>query len=65
MKVEEINKMNIEKLQEELTSLKKELFTLRVQRSVGQSPKNHLFGKLKKDVARVKTVLRQKVKENE
>ncbi len=49
-----------EQLAEELLKLRKEQFALRMQRATGQSPKPDQFGKVRRNIARVKTVLRQK-----
>ena len=45
-------------LAEELLKLRKEQFALRMQRATGQSPKPDQFGKVRKNIARVKTVQR-------
>jgi len=60
MKVQELReKSNIE-LNEELTGLFKEQFNLRMQRGSGQSPRPDQFSKVRKNIARVKTVLNEK-----
>ncbi|MFI4885056.1 MAG: 50S ribosomal protein L29 [Steroidobacterales bacterium] len=46
-------------LSDELFKLRKEQFALRLQRATGQSPKPDQFGKVRRGIARVKTVLRQ------
>ncbi len=51
-----------EELVEELHSLLKERFDLRIQRGSGLSPKPHLFKINKKNIARVKTILVEKNK---
>jgi len=45
-------------LRAELIKLRKEQFALRLQRATGQAIKPDQFGKVRKSVARVKTVLR-------
>jgi large subunit ribosomal protein L29 len=40
----------------ELLNLRREQFALRMQRATGQSPKPDQFGKVRKNIARVKTV---------
>jgi len=45
-------------LRAELIKLRKEQFALRLQRATGQAVKPDQFGKVRKSVARVKTVLR-------
>jgi large subunit ribosomal protein L29 len=39
--------------------LRKEQFALRMQRATGQAPKPDQFGKVRRNIARVKTVLRE------
>ena len=51
-----------EELVEELHSLLKERFDLRIQRGSGLSPKTHLFIINKKNIARVKSILVEKNK---
>ena len=43
----------------ELVSLRKEQFALRLQRATGQAPKPDQFGKVRKNIARLKTVQRE------
>ena len=47
-------------LQAELIKLRREQFSLRMQAASGQTVKSSDFGKSKKNIARVKTVMRQK-----
>ena len=58
MKVEEIRKMSSEELNKELASLKEELFKLRFQHSTNQLENPAQINFVKKDIARVKTVIR-------
>jgi large subunit ribosomal protein L29 len=44
-------------LNEELIKLRREQFNLRMQRATGQMARPDQFGKVRKDIARVKTVL--------
>lgn len=60
MKASELKNKSVEELNKELLELLKEQFNLRMQRGIGQTPQAHLFRKVRKDVARVKTILRQK-----
>jgi large subunit ribosomal protein L29 len=46
-------------LRDELVKLRKEQFSLRMQRATGQQPKPRQFGDARRNIARVKTVLRQ------
>jgi len=59
MKASELRKKSADELHGELLALKREQFALRLQRATGQSPKPDQFGKVRKNVARVKTVQRQ------
>jgi len=47
-------------LKEELLNLRKEQFNLRMQQGAGQMSKPHLFKNVRRDIARVKTVLAEK-----
>jgi len=47
-------------LKEELLNLRKEQFNLRMQRGAGQMSKPHLFQVVRKDIARLKTILSEK-----
>jgi large subunit ribosomal protein L29 len=49
-----------EELADELVKLRKEQFSLRMQRATGQQPKPDQYGHARRNIARVKTVLRQK-----
>jgi len=46
-------------LGDELLKLRKEQFALRMQRATGQMPKPDQFGKVRRNIARLKTVLRE------
>ncbi|MDR3477993.1 MAG: 50S ribosomal protein L29 [Gammaproteobacteria bacterium] len=60
MKASELRNKNAEELQSELLALLKEQFNLRMQRGLGQTPNPHLFGNVRKQIARVKTILSEK-----
>ena len=47
-------------LKEELLNWRKEQFNLRMQRGAGQAAKPHLFKSVRRDIARIKTVLTEK-----
>jgi len=49
-----------DQLQEELLKLKKEQFNLRFQRATGQLEKTHRINQVRKDIALVKTMMREK-----
>ncbi len=60
MKIDEVRGMTPDQLAEQLVSLKKEQFNLRFQRATGQLEKTHRVDEVRKDIARIKTVLRAK-----
>jgi len=59
MKASELRAKAAPDLITELVSLRKEQFALRLQRATGQSPKPDQFGKVRKNIARLKTVQRE------
>ncbi|MDY3281015.1 50S ribosomal protein L29 [Dysosmobacter sp.] len=59
MKANEVRKMNAEQLNEKLTGLKKDLFYLRMQHATNQLDNPLKIKETKRDIARVKTVLRE------
>lgn len=58
MKASELHKKPAAALRADLMKLRKEQFALRLQRATGQPVKPDQFGKVRKNIARVKTVLR-------
>ncbi len=60
MKTEELKNLSKEELQEKEKNLYGELSKLNVQRYTGNVEKPHKFGLIKKDIARIKTILNQK-----
>ncbi|QUD88413.1 50S ribosomal protein L29 [Phenylobacterium montanum] len=60
MKIEDIRGLTTDQLGEELLKLKKEQFNLRFQAATGQMEKTHRVNEVRKDIARIKTVLRAK-----
>lgn len=60
MKIDEIRAMTPDQLGEALLNLKKEQFNLRFQAATGQVEKTHRVDEVRKDIARIKTVLRSK-----
>ena len=60
MNAKELRSKSAAELNDELIKLRKEQFALRMQRATGQAIKPDQFGKVRKNVARLKTVLRQK-----
>lgn len=60
MKAAELREKETEELYEELLRLRKEQFGLRMQDASGQLGQYHLLGQVKRDIARVKTVIVEK-----
>ena len=63
MKAKEINQvrgLSVEKLQEKLQELKKDLFMLRMQHATNQLDNPMQIAAVKKDIARIKTIIREK-----
>ena len=59
MEAKELRTKSREDLAEELLRLRKEQFALRMQRATGQTIKPDQFGKVRRNIARLKTVLRE------
>jgi large subunit ribosomal protein L29 len=60
MKATELREKPVDELNAELLKLLKEQFNLRMRKATGQLNQSHLLGQLKRDIARVKTVLNEK-----
>ncbi|MBR3334723.1 MAG: 50S ribosomal protein L29 [Solibacillus isronensis] len=60
MKANELTAMSKEQLEEKVKELKSELFGLRFQLATGQLQNTMQISQLKRDIARCKTILRQK-----
>ena len=60
MDAKELRDKSATELADELIKLRREQFSLRMQRATGQAIKPDKFGKARKSIARLKTVLRQK-----
>ncbi len=59
MKASEVRKMSPSELESKLTELKKDLFQLRLQHATNQLDNPIRIAQVKRDIARVKTVIRQ------
>jgi large subunit ribosomal protein L29 len=57
MNASDLRGMSQEDLNKELLNLRREQFNLRMQRATGQLARPHEYGRVKKDIARVKTIL--------
>ena len=58
--IKEVRGMSVEKLQEKLQELKKDLFMLRMQHATNQLDNPMQIAAVKKDIARIKTIIREK-----
>ena len=59
MKTSEIRKISKEDINKKITEIKPELFDLRMKQATGNLDKPHRINALRKDVARLKTVLNE------
>ena len=59
MEAKELRSKSPAELADELVKLRKEQFALRMQRATGQGPKPDQFGKVRRNIARLKTVQRE------
>jgi large subunit ribosomal protein L29 len=60
MKVAEIRELGVDELQQRVKEYDDQLFRLRIQKSMGQLEAAYKLKNLRRDLARVKTVLREK-----
>ena len=60
MKASELQEKSVEELQQEIDDLAKDQFNYRMQKSTGQLGQTHLLGQIKRNIARIKTVLNEK-----
>lgn len=63
MKAVDLREKSADELNQELLDLLKEQFNLRMQKSSGQLSQTHLLGNVRRDIARVKTLLNEKANE--
>lgn len=59
MKAKELREKSVQQLNEQLLELLRDQFNLRMQKATGQLGQSHLLSQVKRDIARVKTVLNQ------
>jgi large subunit ribosomal protein L29 len=59
VKAQELRDLPVEELRQRLADTKEELFNLRFQNATGQLDNYKRLGDLRKDIARIKTILRQ------
>ena len=60
MKADELRDLTLDELKAEHVRLLKESFNLRIKRSMDQLPQSHLMKQTRRDIARVKTIMREK-----
>ena len=60
MKVAEFRDLKVDELRQREKEMDDQLFRLRIQKSMGQLEATHKLKALRRDLARVKTVLREK-----
>ena len=58
--IKNVRALSVEKLEEKLQELKKDLFMLRMQLATNQLDNPMQIAAVKKDIARVKTIIREK-----
>ena len=58
--IKDIRDLSVEKLEEKLQDLKKDLFMLRMQHATNQLDNPMQIAAVKKDIARIKTIIREK-----
>jgi large subunit ribosomal protein L29 len=63
MKADEVRGLSADQLKDKLADPKKEQFNLRFQKATGQLEKSSRINEVRKDIARVKTIARQKAAE--
>ena len=60
MKVKELRELSVEQLEKKLAELKGELFNLRFQLAINQLENTNRIPEVKRDIARVMTILSEK-----
>ena len=60
LKPDDLRQMTVDQLDEELMKLKKERFNLRFQRATGQLENTSRVREVRRDIARIRTIARQK-----
>ena len=58
--IKEVRNLSVEKLEAKLQELKKDLFMLRMQHATNQLDNPMQIAAVKKDIARIKTIIREK-----
>jgi large subunit ribosomal protein L29 len=60
MKIKEIRALDVSGLKQKIAELSEELFRLKIRHASGQLESTIMLGRLRKDIARVNTVLKEK-----
>ena len=60
MDAADLRSKSVDELDEELVALRREQFNLRMQQATGELTQNHQHRRVKKDIARVKTILNER-----
>ena len=65
MNAGELRDKSAQELENELVELRREQFNLRMQQATGQLARPHEHGRVRKDIARVKTIIAEKQRQDE
>lgn len=60
MEIEEMRKKSAQELTDHIADLRREQFSLRMQKAQGQSAQTHQFAKVRREIARAATILGEK-----
>ena len=60
MELKELRQKSEKELNEHLGELRREQFNLRMQKGSGQTPRPHLFKAVRREIARIKTVMSER-----
>ena len=63
MEANELRNMSVDELNDELLALRREQFNLRMQQATGELSQHHQHRKVRKDIARIKTILNELARE--
>ena len=63
MQASDLRNKSVDELNEELVALRREQFNLRMQQATGELSHNHEHSRVRKDIARIKTIMTQKSNE--
>ena len=63
--LEELTGKSVDELREKLVELRREQMTLRMQLATGQLAQNDQVRKVRRDIARVKTIITQTIKQGD